>query len=145
MIYGPCANEYHDNAINTGNHVKMMMALSDTEDAPTRRAASATLAILAHIDIDNERNAIGEYLMKEDHGLGIVVRLLKDDDIETIVRGVELVRCMFHNEGLATRMCAKEPELVLAMKKILTAVKHPGIVQSTVMVLKMLQSYDIVI
>lgn len=76
------------------NRIKLLLALSDMEDALTRRAASGTLAILA------ASPGVCTMIVAEPRGLEIVVGLVGEEEgIEVQHRGAEIMRCLVEHGG----------------------------------------------
>ncbi|KAJ3054508.1 Protein unc-45 A [Rhizophlyctis rosea] len=69
-----------------GGRLRMMVALCDSEDKETRRAASGALAILS-----SSEDAC-KLIMEESRGLEVVVQLIKEEDGELVHRGAECVK-----------------------------------------------------
>lgn len=75
------------------NRIRLLMILSDHEDAATRRAASGALAILA-----NSPEAC-ELMMKVDKGFERMARWVEKDETPDVQhRGVETLRCLIQNQ-----------------------------------------------
>ncbi|KAI9253979.1 armadillo-type protein [Phascolomyces articulosus] len=76
------------------NRLRLLMILSDHEDAATRRAASGALAILSNSKDTCDR------IIKVDKAYERIARLLSgEEEVDIQHRGIEVVRCVIGNTG----------------------------------------------
>lgn len=94
---------FADDSKAAGRRLHILLALADTEDLGTRRAAGGALATLTEFD-----GAIKGILAVE-RGVKILIRLCEEDDDGTVHRGVVSVRNL---------VCAESPNRPLARRKV---------------------------
>lgn len=94
---------FADDSKAAGRRLHILLALADTEDLGTRRAAGGALATLTEFE-----GAIKGILAVE-RGVEILIRLCEDDDDGTVHRGVVSVRNL---------VCAESPNRPLARRKV---------------------------
>lgn len=94
---------FADDSKAAGRRLHILLALADTEDLGTRRAAGGALATLTEFE-----GAIKGILAVE-RGVEILISLCEDDDDGTVHRGVVSVRNL---------VCAENPNRPLARRKV---------------------------
>lgn len=94
---------FADDSKAAGRRLHILLALADTEDLGTRRAAGGALATLSEFE-----GAIKGILAVE-RGVEILIHLCEDDDDGTVHRGVVSVRNL---------VCTESPNRLLALRKV---------------------------
>ncbi|KAI8803798.1 armadillo-type protein [Cladochytrium replicatum] len=118
------------------NRIRIMVALSDAEDAGTRRAASGALAMLSFSP------AASKLIADDERGIEVVISLVKESDsMELVHRGVEILK----NLAAAGTEVAKKLENTeaVAVLKALMFSDYEEVVEGAVTALKHLQDAGI--
>ncbi|RKP24923.1 armadillo-type protein [Syncephalis pseudoplumigaleata] len=119
--------------------VKLLVALTDTDDAPTRSAAAGALAILsAHPEG-------ARAILARKQNIARMVGLLEEEDDDGLRhRGAECLRNVAALDKAAAEQVVEAKALLPALVAIIKTSTHPPLVQCAAQVLAVLQQHRLV-
>lgn len=94
---------FADESKAAGRRLHILLALADTEDLGTRRAAGGALATLTEFE------GVIKGILAVERGIEIIIRLCEEDDDGTVHRGVVSIRNL---------VCTESPNCSLARSKV---------------------------
>jgi protein unc-45 len=133
------AAKFADGSVRARGRLRVLLAMADVEDLPTRRAAAGALAMLTEFE------AVGKEVLGLESGVKVVLGLVGDEDVGVVHRGLVVVGNLVLGEeqqGREARERIRSEDGVDVVTKALRGTREEECLRIGVEVLKALKGVD---
>ena len=136
IVASPAGMEkFADGSPAAGRRLHVLLALTDSEDVATRRAAGGALAGITEFD------GAAQQILNRERGLELLVRMCKDEDKGVVHRGAVCLRnviCLDGEIGRLARMRLRESGGADVLKGLISESSEEGVLETVLDALKSL-------